>query len=188
MRTTKLNKTDLHHLVATSMAEIIGKHDPLFKKDKASELNEIIQAKLVELLAPKQGGGSSTKINEAGEVYCNYFKTYFPADEFNTKMSKPNKVTGERTEGYKANSKTAEVILRKIKVLKYNVEKQLMTNFMDKTITADEMSVIMDRLEEWTELTYTTAGAVPTVAEVIGLNTESKEYDEAMAASDAEEA
>lgn len=163
----KLNKAQTLELVATTVANVIAQSTDLFKKDKAPSLEAVLMARLTDILAPKQA--QSTKTNEAGEVYCNYFQHYFEAKHFNTKLGKPDKVTGVRTEGYKANSIAAEVILRKVKSLKAMVSRQVTVNFMDKTITADEMQDILTRLDTMTAERFTDPREVPTVAEIVGL-------------------
>ncbi len=166
---SKLSKAQIFELVATEVANVTAQSEDLFKKGKADNYTEVLMARLALILAPKSGGGTSTKVNDLGEVYCNYFKNYYDAAHFNTKLSKPNKVTGERHEMYKANSILAEQILRKIKSLKAMVTRQVTINFMDKTINADEMQGILAKLDRDTALEYPTPEAVPTVADIVGL-------------------
>ncbi len=169
MATKKLNKSQIAELVVTEVTHLINTNRGLFKKDKDFEFESKISRLIYDLIGPKTGGGTSAKVNEAGEVFCNYFKEYLPAEEFNTKLSKPNKETGERHEVYKANCKIAEQILRKLRVLRYSVEKQATSNFRDKTIDVEEFNSILDRLEDVTNTKYTSPEQVPTVADVIGL-------------------
>ena len=173
----KLNKTQTLELVAATVANVIAQSTDLFKKDKAPGFEEVLQHRIAAILAPKHGGGTSTKVNDEGQVFCNYFQVYMPADSFNTKLGKPNKDTGERTEGYKANCITAEVILRKIKSLKAMVSRQVTINFMDKTIDADEMEAILGRLDTMTEPQFNNAEEIPTVADVVGLTAPSTVAD-----------
>ena len=167
----KLNKQQTLDLVATTVANVIAQSTDLFKKDKAPGFEEVLQHRIAAILAPKHGGGTSTKVNDEGDVFCNYFQDYYPANNFNTKLGKPNKDTGVRVEGYKANCVIAETILRKIKSLKAMVSRQVTINFMDKTIDADEMTEILERLDTMTEPKFDHIDDVPTVADVIGLTT-----------------
>jgi len=164
----KLNKSQNWELILEAITDVVNNTDTL-KKGK----EELIESELVNALSflkPKQGGGTSSKINENGEVYCNYFKRYLPAEEINTKLSKADKTTGERHTVYKANCKEAETILRKIKVLRYNVEKQAIENFKDKTINSEQMEEILNTLEDKLSGKIMSVEDVPTVADIIGLN------------------
>ena len=176
MATKKLNKSAQWEMVQAVITSVTTEAEALFKKDKSSLYNEMLLNELAKIMAPKQGGGTSTKLNDRGEVYCNYFEAYFPASEFNTKLSKPNKTTGERTEGYKANCKTAETILRKIKALKANVTKQTTEAFRAKHLTEEEFDAILNKLDEVAATKYETLEDIPTAADVVGLT-------EAMAAN-----
>jgi len=194
MRTTKLNKSQNWANVLELITDVVNNTNTLKKNQEDVLESELINA-LSPLLSPKQGGGSSTKINEAGEVYCNYFQMYLSATEFNTKLSKPNKDTGARTEGYKANCKDAEIILRKVKTLKANYNKQVMANFMDKTITADEMELFLNNLEDATkDVHYATVQDVPTITQILAWHTdleepkEEQEYEDMMELADEIEA
>jgi maltooligosyltrehalose synthase len=164
---SKLNKSQSWELINAAIQEV-AHNSSTVKKGKEDQLVSEILSALV-LLSPKTGGGSSTKINAAGEVFCNYYQQYFPADSFAKKLGKPNKITGERKEVYKSNCLLADTILRRIKALKASVNKQLLENFKYKIITADEMQEVMDRLDEVTSVVYNDVTEVPTVADVTGL-------------------
>ena len=170
----KLNKTQTLELMLSLVSTTVATHSDLLKKDKADTLVELLQAELTHHFSPKHGGGTSTKINDDGEVYCNYFETYFPANEFNTKLGKADKDTGVRTKGYKANSIVAEQILRKVKTLRLIVERQVLINLKDKTIDAVEMETMLTNLDTMLEAKFTAVDDVPTVADVVGLNTNTK--------------
>lgn len=165
---TKLNKTQQLELMNSIITTTINSHSDLLKKDKCDTLIQLLQTELAAQFAPRNGGGSSTKIDEDGNVYCNYFNDYFPQEEFNTKLNKAN-AQGERTEGFKANCKTAEQILRKIKALKANVTKQATESFRTKLINAEEFDTILNDLDEATEAKYYNLEEVPTPADVVGL-------------------
>jgi len=168
---SKLSKAQIFELVATEVANVTAQSTDLFKKNQADKYSEVLMARLALILEPKAGGGTSTKVNAEGNVYCNYHQEYFAPDAFNTKLSKPNKETGERHEMYKANSILAEQILRKIKSLKAMVTRQVTINFMDKTINAEEMQDILNKLAKVDEpgSIYNNPEEVPTVADIVGL-------------------
>lgn len=162
----KLNKSTQWELIQEAITNVVNNTDTLKKNQEENLEAELINA--LNFLAPKTGGGSSTKVDANGNVYCNYFQDYRPAEAFKTKMSKPNKTTGERTEVYKANCIDAELILRQIKTTRTRLEKQVMENFMDKTISADEMEKFLNNADELLNNThYETPGAVPTVTEIL---------------------
>ena len=164
---TKLNKSQIWENVQQSITTAINDSGVTETAEGADELINTL-LKSLQFLQPKQGGGASTKIDAEGNVYCNYFDEYLPHEEFNTKLSKPN-ANGERTEGYKANSKTAEQILRKIKALKANVTKQATEAFRTKLINGDEFDTILSNLDNAAETKYNNIDEVPTPADVVGL-------------------
>ena len=163
-KSIKLNKSQNWELILNAINNAVAETDTLKKGTEAKFTAQLIEQ--LHFMQPKQG--SSTKMNDNGEVYCNYFGEYLPADEFNTKLGKPNKTTGERIEGYKANCKEAEVILRKIKTTKANYNKQVMANFMDKTITAGEMELFLNNLEAaFAGDNYVNIEQIPTITEIL---------------------
>jgi len=164
---SKLNKTQLNSLVATTVADTINSHTDLFKKDKAAEMIEIMTAALATHLAPKQGGGTSTKIDADGKVFCNYFEMYLDASGFNTKLGKPNKTTGERIEGYKANSITAEQILRKIKTVRNATTNQIVANYRDGTFTSEEMDELLAKTDTMLAEHFDIPEDVPVLSDII---------------------
>lgn len=166
----KLNKTAQWELIHNTINSVIDSTDLVAKSKKDSLLSDLMEA--LETFKPKKGGGTSIKIDSEGNVFCNYFEKYLPAGEFNTKMSKPNKETGERVEVYKSNCKTAEVILRKIKALKINVTKQATEGFRCKYLTDTEFATILNKLDEVTSIKYESVEEVPTAADVVGLTEE----------------
>jgi len=168
-RTIKLNKSQIWEMVQETINNVNTETTELFKKDKQDIYTNKLINELSTILAAKQGGGASTKVNEDGEVYCNYFKQYFEPSEFATKMSKPNKETGERTEGYKANCRNAETILRKIKALKTNCTNQVINAFSAKTINADEMQKHLTNIDNACAEHYENIEAIPKSMEVLGL-------------------
>jgi len=168
-KSTKLNKTQTADLVATIVAQTLAENTDLFKKDKAPILEDLLISNLKGAIGPKTGGGTSTKVNEDGKVYCNYFEQYRDPTDFNKKQNKAK-------DGYvyKANSILAEQIIRKVKNLKKKLQDQQVTALMEKHITAEEMQANIDLGDADWNKTFYFIDDVPSVAEVLGL-TEAKE-------------
>lgn len=177
-RKTKLNKAQQLELMVEIATETITANQVLFKKDKMDKMLSEMTAALTAKFAPKQGGGTSTKINKSGEVYCNYFDKYLPADKFSTKLSKPNKTTGERVEVYKANCKEAETILRKVKSLKLKVTKQATEEFRAKRMSEEKYNKLLDDMDKAIETKYENIYKVPAVADIVGLSAIMKPVEE----------
>lgn len=135
----KLNKTQLSNQVTTTVQSIIAANVAMFKAHKAEEFEALLLPALFELIGPKTGGGVSDKVVD-GMVYCNYFDTYFPADDFNKKTN------GK----FKANSMKAEKILRKLKNLRASVERGATAALRAKEITQAKWFEIMDNLDKYT--------------------------------------
>lgn len=167
MRTPKLNKTAQFELMTATVASAIEAHSDLLKKDKAGDLIAILTGALSAHFAPKVGGGTSTKVNEAGEVYCNYFADYFPADSFATKMSKADKETGERHEVYKANSIRAEKILRAIKSMRARVDRMISVGIRERAINGADATAILDVTDVLLSKKFVSIDEVPTMDTIL---------------------
>lgn len=113
------------------------------KKDKLAEVLEAnMGAEVTEELAAEITGiftaqKTSTKINEDGEVFCNYFEVYMPSDEFHVSpkgkidsMSKEGK-TLHRAQKSRVNKATTEVLAQ----------------FRSGEVTADEMSDLLEKID-----------------------------------------
>lgn len=135
----KLNKTQLSNEVTTLVQSIISNNADLFKKGNDTKFAEMLLPALHQLIGPKTGGGVSDKVVD-GTVYCNYFDTYFPAEDFNKKTN------GK----YKANSIAAEKILRKLKNLRSSVERGATAQLRAKEITQAKWFEIMEALDRFT--------------------------------------
>lgn len=166
-RKKRLNKAQQLEKIVETATETIIANQTLFKKDKMDEMLTEMIAALTLKFSPKKGGGTSNKINKNGEVYCNYFDKYLPADKFGTKQSKPNKITGERVGVYKANCKEAEAIIRKVKALKLKVTKQATEEFRNKRISEEKYNKLLDDVDKAVEIKYENIYKVPTVFEVV---------------------
>ena len=136
---SKLNKTQTANQVTTLVKQLIEDNSTVFKAGKAEGFSEVLTKALYELIGPKTGGGVSDKVLD-GMVYCNYFDTYLPADEFN------KKTTGK----FKANCKTAEKILRKLKNLRASVERGATSQLRAGLINQEKWFEIMDSLDTYT--------------------------------------
>ena len=166
---TKLNKAQRLELMLSIVNTTIDSHTDLFKGGKSSTMAQLLIEELKHQFEPKHGGSSSTKINDKGEVFCNYFQEYLPAEEFATKLSKPDAQTGVRKEVYKANCIRAEKILRKLKNVKAKVISQTTKEFRNKHISEDEFNKVMDALEASIDARYQSVYDVPLVSDLVGL-------------------
>lgn len=136
---SKLNKTQTANQVTTLVQQLIEDNASVFKAGKAEGFSEVLTKALYTLIGPKTGGGVSDKVID-GMVYCNYFDTYLPADDFN------KKTTGK----FKANCQMAEKILRKLKNLRASVERGATSQLRAGIITQDKWFEIMDSLDTYT--------------------------------------
>lgn len=155
----KLNKSQTWDKVQAAVKALQDLDQGLVEEDAY-----LVLSVLEPILAPKQGGQISQKINENNEVYCNYFETYKDPESFNKKRNK----SGEMT--FKANCILAEQILRKIKNTKANAAKQATDAFRTKLIDEVEFNDIMDRAEAISDVKYEKVMEVPTVADIVGLS------------------
>jgi hypothetical protein len=162
---SKLNKTQLTELVLNEVSTVLGNHQSAFKKGQDAAVADALTEAITKVLAPKKGGSTSTKVDAEGNVFCNYFQTYLPADHFKTKLSKPDS-EGNRREVYKANSIEAEQILRKIKNTKAKAEKQLLELFRDKHITAEELDTKLAEVETKLGVTFSSVDDVPSLGSI----------------------
>lgn len=166
----KLNKTETYTLALTNLADIIDNTD-LVAKTKKQDLMDLLSEAMI-FLAPSVA--TSTKINEDGDVWCNYFKQYLPAIDFDTKVNskKLAKLQAAGTEylaateqatGYKANSMAADKIIRKTKSLRKKLEQQAMTEFRFKRLTDIELNQLLDIAESFTTDSYNDLESIPSI-------------------------
>lgn len=168
MKTTKLNKSQIWDMVTAEVSKTI---ESKLEGTKVSDLADVLAADVlaaIDFLKPKTGGGTSNKVNEAGNVYCNYFEAYLPANEFHKKLKKADE-KGHREQVFKANSIKAENIIRRVKTLNNSVTAMATDAFHKKLIKANELEVILDRLEEACDVKYLTVDEIPSAASVVGL-------------------
>jgi len=170
-KSNKMNKSQTAALAAATVASILSENADLCKKDKAPVLADLLTTALLANIGPKTGGGISNKVNDAGDVWCNYFEEYLPAADFNQKLGKPNK-DGDREYVYKANCKAAEQIIRKIKNIKKRYQDQQVQALVAKHITADEMEANLAHVDARYAGKFQSLADVPELAEVIGLTGE----------------
>lgn len=161
----KLNKSQIWDLIQGTTETAVEANTELFKKGKEVEFTESLLAALADIFKPKAGGGTSTKVNAEGEVYCNYFEKYLPSTDFKTKLSKPD-ADGERREVYKANSIQAEKILRKLKTVRGTTESMAMEYFRANKINEEQFNKLLDTMETVLETKYSFEADVPTVVHI----------------------
>ena len=159
----KLNKATQYNMVI----EAINKHIP--NPDEAQNLIEALK-----FLKPKD----SQKINDDGEIWCNYFETYLPADQFKTKMNSkkykrlieegmPEEEATEAATGYQTNSIKANEIIRKTKSLKRKLEQQVMTEYRFGRVSEKELNEILDLADTYTENKFSSINDVPEIWDLI---------------------
>lgn len=160
----KMNKTESWDTIKAMVSNVAHESSTL-KKGQADLLIEEMTAQLAPYFQPTTGGGTSTKINADGDVFCNYYGDYLPANHFNTKLNKK----GEDT--YKANSIEAEQILRKIKSVATKMEKLLIAGLRDGSMGETEVREYEQYEKTLKGEKYTTVSDVPTLADLMGLGT-----------------
>ena len=79
----------------------------------------------------------STKINDKGEVFCTYFQTYLPADQFHT--SGKGKIDSMSIEGKK--------LYRTQKSMVNKANSEVLKGFRSKDISAEEMEKLLADIE-----------------------------------------
>jgi tryptophanyl-tRNA synthetase len=120
------------------------------RKEKLAELLEAnLGAELTEELATEIKGvfGSqhqSTKTNENGEVFCNYFQTYLPAEEF--AVSKKGKLDSMSKEGKR--------LFRTQKSMVSKATAEVLKQFRAKEISAAEMEELLATIDENAKYRY----------------------------------
>jgi len=170
----KLNKSQQFALATTNLQAIIEGSELVAKTKKDDLLAELMTA--INFLAPTTA--TSTKVNDEGLVWCNYFEDYLPATDFKTKVNtkKYKKLLDEgwndteatiEATGYRANSIQAEEILRKAKLLRKRLEQQAMTEFRFKRLTDAELNDMLDIAESFTTNTYSSIDDIPTIWDAI---------------------
>ena len=167
MRTPKLNKAAQFELMNEVITAAVEANTDLIKKNKGTDLTNILTAALSVHFAPKKGGSTAVKVNEAGEVYCNYFEDYFDESNFAKKMSKPDKETGERHEVFKANSKDAEKLIRAIKAMKVRIDRLVTIGIREHTITATQVQAILDVADVELAIKYHNLDDIPTIDAIL---------------------
>lgn len=161
----KLNKAQTFKLITELLATAVELNAGAFKKDQGEVFLKSANDMFKGAFGPKTGGGASTKVNDAGEVYCNYFETYMPATSFNKKLGKPDS-EGVRHEVFKANSIRGEQILRKLKVLRGSTESMATEYLRAKKIDEDQFNIILDALDDAIEEKYAEVKDTPTVPSI----------------------
>ena len=140
----KLNKSQTADTVTAKVEAIVAEHSAMFKANKAEVFSKLLTTALYDLIGPKTGGGVVDKVKD-DTVYCNYFGTYFPKEEFKTKTN------GK----FKANCITADKILRKIKNLRAAVTRGLTSELRAGRITQEQWHEAMNGLDTYTSQKFT---------------------------------
>jgi hypothetical protein len=106
----------------------------------AANLGAVLTADLVETIKGSLGGAGhvSTKVNESGEIFCNYFGIYMPAEAFD--RSKKDKLDSMSREGKK--------LFRTQKAMVNKANAEVLRQFKEKGISADEMAAILGTIEK----------------------------------------
>lgn len=100
---------------------------------------KVLDAKLIADIKATLGGAGvvSTKTNENGEVFCNYFGAFLPAEAFTAKEG--GKFESMSTEGKK--------LFRTQKSMVNKASSEVLKQFRAKEISADEMEKLLATIE-----------------------------------------
>lgn len=114
------------------------------RKEKLASLlaeneGETLDAELTQKIQDIFGSGNtSAKTNEKGEVFCNYFQEYLPADDF--AVSTKGKIDSMSKEGKRLH-RTQKSLINK-------ATSEIIKQFRAKEITADEMEKLLASVEK----------------------------------------
>lgn len=105
----------------------------------AENTGKVLDEALIATIKATMGGNgvTSTKTNEAGEVFCNYFQEFMPADSFNTKAE--GKFESMSIEGKK--------LYRTQKSMVNKASSEVLKQFRAKEISATEMEKLLADIE-----------------------------------------
>ena len=106
----------------------------LLAENTGAELNDELIAKITGIFGT---GNASTKVNEDGEVHCNYFNVYMPAEEF--AVSGKGKIDSMSKEGKKLH-RTQKSMVNK-------ATNEVLKNFRSKDISAAEMEELLNTID-----------------------------------------
>ncbi len=171
---SKLNKTDLLAQLTLNLTNLVTDTDLVAKSKKDEMILALVEA--IAFAGPT--AATSKKVNDDGQVYCNYFHTYMDQEEFKTKRNnkKYNKLLDEGVDhaeaeaqatGWQANSIGANLILRKAKSMRKRLEQQAMREFRFGRLTDAELNALLDIAESITINKYDDVNAMPTLWELI---------------------
>lgn len=171
---SKLNKTDLIAQLTLNITSLVNSTDLVAKTKKEELLTALMDA--IAFAGPT--AATSKKVNDEGLVFCNYFHTYLPEEEFKTKRNnkKHGKLLAQGMEyveaeaeatGYQANSIGANLIIRKAKSMKKRLEQQAMREFRFGRLTDSELNDLLDIADSITLNKYDTPVGMPTLWDLI---------------------
>lgn len=101
---------------------------------EAGTITEEISANISGIFG---GQGTSTKTNEAGEVFCTYFQAYLPAEEF--AVSAKGKIDSMSKEGKKLHRTQKSMVNR--------ATSEVLKQFRSKDISAVEMEELLSTID-----------------------------------------
>lgn len=166
----KLNKTQLLAKAELNITTLLNTTDLVAKSKK----DDLIAALLESIAFIGPTSAMSTKVNNEGDVWCNYFEMYMPVEKFGTKLNskKYNKLvdggmtaaeaTVEAT-GYKANCVEGDQIIRKTKSMRKRLEQQAMVEFRFGRLDNAELNTLLDIAEDITTEKYDSIDNIPTI-------------------------
>lgn len=170
----KLNKSELLHRLSHDLSEVVL-NSGLIAQTKQDEM---IAALLEAIAWAGPTTATSTKVNDEGDIFCNYFHTYMPPAAFKRKSNnkKAGKLIAEgmeyneamaASEGWQANSINANLIIRKAKSMKAHMEHIFMREFRLGRLIEAELNDMMDIADSITAEKYDSLDSIPTVWERI---------------------
>jgi tryptophanyl-tRNA synthetase len=115
-------------------------------KQRKEKLAEVLEANagaeltdelMAEIKGIFGGSGTSNKVNGKGEVHCNYFDVYLPAEEF--AVSNKGKIDSMSKEGKR--------LYRTQKSMVNKATAEVLKQFRSKDITAAEMEELLSTID-----------------------------------------
>ena len=100
------------------------------------------QTELLDAIMEQFNTQEHPKVDEAGNVWCNFHKQYEPAELFATRMDKNGNIK------YKANCKEATQLINKTKRLKKTLDSKIVWGLRNGKLTADEVAELLNELDK----------------------------------------
>ena len=169
-----MNKTQLIAKLNHSIIDTIANSGLVAETKQDKLIEALIQA--VAFAGPSTA--TSTKVDDNGDIFCNYFQAYFPESNFKTKTN--NKKHGQLLEkgysyeeaqemstGFQANSIDANQIIRKAKSMRKRLEQQAMREFRFGRLNDAELNTLLGIAEKITTTKYESIDSMPTLWDLI---------------------